>query len=204
MSDADNDPVLRRAIDELRRLPAADAEAMRRVVAAAAVARVTPADEPASADLPRRGRSVRLWRAVSVAAAAAVVGFLARGAWMPAPRVPAVATLSSSESTAPTADGIRAVRMGAEPVAIQQQFILENRTARHISVVGDFNNWNAERTPMTRSSDGTWSALVPLSPGRHVYGYMVDDSLFTLDPRVPTARDPDLGTDGSVIVVGRP
>jgi hypothetical protein len=33
---------------------------------------------------------------------------------------------------------------------------------------------------------------------------MVDDSVFTLDPRAQKARDPDLGTEGSVRMVGRP
>jgi len=28
--------------------------------------------------------------------------------------------------------------------------------------------------------------------------------LFTLDPRAPKVRDADLGTDGSVVIVGRP
>ena len=58
---------------------------------------------------------------------------------------------------------------------------------------------------MTRSSDGAlWSVIVPILPGRHMYGFMVDDSLFVLDPRAPKARDPDLGTAGSVVIVGRP
>ena len=58
---------------------------------------------------------------------------------------------------------------------------------------------------MGRSSDGTtWSIIIPMYPGRHVYGFMVDDSLFTLDPRAPKVRDADLGTEGSVVIVGRP
>jgi hypothetical protein len=35
---------------------------------------------------------------------------------------------------------------------------------------------------------------------------MVNDSTFTLDPdtRVARTRDPDLGAEGSVVIVGRP
>jgi hypothetical protein len=33
---------------------------------------------------------------------------------------------------------------------------------------------------------------------------MVNDSIFTLDPRATKTRDPDLGGDGSVRIVGRP
>jgi len=58
---------------------------------------------------------------------------------------------------------------------------------------------------MTRSSNvGLWSVIIPISPGRHIYGFMVDDSVFTLDPRAPKVRDADLGTEGSVVIVGRP
>jgi len=41
-------------------------------------------------------------------------------------------------------------------------------------------------------------------PGRHIYGFMIDDSVLMLDPRALKTRDPDLGTDGSVRMVGRP
>jgi hypothetical protein len=37
-----------------------------------------------------------------------------------------------------------------------------------------------------------------------MYAFMVDDSLFTLDPNAPKTRDPDLGAEGSIIIVGRP
>jgi 1,4-alpha-glucan branching enzyme len=73
-----------------------------------------------------------------------------------------------------------------------------------VSVVGDFNNWNPTIAPMEQSANGVWSAVVPILPGRHVYAFMVDDSVLTLDPRAPKVRDPDFGTDGSLRMVGRP
>jgi hypothetical protein len=33
---------------------------------------------------------------------------------------------------------------------------------------------------------------------------MVDDSMLVLDPRAPKTRDPALGVEGSVIIVGKP
>ena len=74
MSDVERDPVLRRALDELRKLPPADVGAMRRVVSAAAAARVTPFDSDPGMSSPRRGRSVRVWMVVGIAAASAFVG----------------------------------------------------------------------------------------------------------------------------------
>ncbi|MDB4878126.1 MAG: glycoside hydrolase family 13 domain protein [Gemmatimonadetes bacterium] len=203
MSGIDDDPLLRRALEELRRLPATDPEAVRRVVGVAAEARVSPADEPVADRSSSGARSMRRWTAVSVAAAAAIVGFVARGVWLPGAG-PVRTENVASPSVAAAAPMVKASAGGAI-VALPQQFVLENSAAHRISVVGDFNKWNAASAPMTRAAEGgLWSTVIPILPGRHVYGFMIDDSLFTLDPRAPKARDPDLGTDGSVVIVGRP
>jgi Carbohydrate-binding module 48 (Isoamylase N-terminal domain) len=203
-----SDPIIRRAADELRRLPTVDGAALRRVVEAAAAARLAPADEPASYVLPRV-RSIRVWSAVGMTAAAAILGFVARGVWTSGPSSAPQATVAAAPA-APAAlatpdSSLRLAASNASDVAaLPQQFVLENSGAHRVSVVGDFNNWNPSAAPMTRSSGGSlWSAIVPILPGRHMYGFMVDDSIFVLDPRARTARDPDLGTEGSVRMVGR-
>jgi len=201
MSNDAPDPILGRAIDELRRLPPVDPVAIRRIVDAAAEARVTPADEPvfvgASASRP-----IRIWRAVGLAAAAAIAGFIVRGAV--ATKAPTQTVAETPVAMAPDA-ALRSVSSSsAESSPILQQFIFENAHAHTVSVVGDFNKWDRSTAPMTRSDDATWSVIIPIVPGRHIYGYMVDDSLFTLDPRAPKVRDVELGTDGSVVMVGRP
>ena len=43
-----------------------------------------------------------------------------------------------------------------------------------------------------------------LAPGRHAYAYVIDDSAWVTDPRVPVTRDVDYGRDHSVVVVGAP
>ncbi|HEX8942699.1 MAG TPA: glycogen-binding domain-containing protein [Gemmatimonadaceae bacterium] len=205
MSDAERDPVLRRALDELRKLPPADVAAMRRVVAAAAAARVTPFDSEPGVLSPRRGRSIRLWMAVGIAAASAFVGFVLRGAWTSKPDVAQVAAGASTivDSTRSAMRTVAATELEAAPVS--QQFVFNDSRAHKVSVVGDFNRWNPTTTPMVRSADGElWSVTIPILPGRHMYAFIVDDSMFTLDPTAPKARDPDLGADGSIVVVGRP
>jgi Carbohydrate-binding module 48 (Isoamylase N-terminal domain) len=204
MTDAERDPVLRRALEELRRVPPPDVEAMRRVVAAAAAARVTPFDAEPGILSPRRGRSIRLWMVVGVAAASAFVGFALRGAWTA--RTHVTPTFASSTVADPTNPALRQV-VGSEPDAppIPKQFVFNSSRAHRVSVVGDFNSWNPANAPMSRSPDGElWSVTIPIAPGRHMYAFMVDDSLFTLDPGAPNARDPDLGTKGSIVIVGRP
>lgn len=188
------DPVVRRAIDELRRLPQVSDDAVVSVVTAAATARVLPpADEPVS---PARGRN---WGRVAVGAglvaAAAIGGFVVRGR-MTSPAPTRVATTSVT-SAALSAD------RASDPIV--EQFVFKSPNARRVALIGDFNRWNPSAKPMTRSSDGElWSVSVPMMPGRHVYAFMVDDSLLVLDPRAPKSRDPDLGVEGSVRIVGRP
>ena len=202
MTDVERDPMLRRALEELRKVPPPDVAAIRRVVAAAAAARVTPSDgEPDVVRLPR-GRSIRLWMAVGIAAASAFVGFALRGAWTS--KQNSVLVAAGSSTVQATRSSMRTVATTEfEPAAILHQFVFNSSRAHRVSVVGDFNRWNPASTPM--KSDGElWSVTIPIVPGRHTYAFMVDDSLFTLDPTAPKARDPDLGADGSIVIVGRP
>jgi hypothetical protein len=199
------DPIVQRAIDELRRVPAVSDDAIRQVVQAAAAARLSPADEPIER-ASIRSRSIRIWSAVGMAAAAAIVGFVARGAWLSNDSTVPQATVAAVPSSESAVAASRLVASKAsDVVAMPQQFVLEITRAQRVSLVGDFNNWSPTAAPMTRSSDGgLWSVIVPILPGRHMYGFMVDDSIFVLDPRAQKARDPDLGTEGSVRMVGRP
>ncbi|MGZ8456146.1 MAG: isoamylase early set domain-containing protein [Gemmatirosa sp.] len=83
-------------------------------------------------------------------------------------------------------------------------FLLRRPDAARVSLVGDFNGWDPHATPLARSEDGTWTATVPLAPGRHAYAYVVNDSSWITDPRVPVTRDADYGRDHSVGVGGAP
>jgi hypothetical protein len=199
MTDFERDPIVRRAIDDLKRLPDADAAAMRRVVEAAAAARVTPADAEVAIPLP--GRRPRWALRIGMLAAAAVIGFFARDAW----RSRALTDATQAYDT-PASIRMRPVANGErELVPVAQPFVFNSRTAHSVSIVGDFNGWKSTTSPMSRSADGSmWSATIPILPGRHAYGFMVDDSVFVLDPSAPKARDADLGADVSVLMVGRP
>jgi hypothetical protein len=206
MSEIERDHVLRRAVQTLQQLPGTDADAIRRVVEAAAAERVMPAvDEPvdASAAMPSRRRRWRLAGFTGLIAAAAVVGFFVRGS---VPRsTPSVPVASNARSG--VAPMRAAVNADQDVVPIPQQFVFRSASARRVSVVGDFNGWSAARAPMTRGVGGDlWSVTIPIAPGRHMYRFMVDDSTFTLDPdaRIARARDPDLGVEVSVVIVGRP
>jgi 1,4-alpha-glucan branching enzyme len=74
-----------------------------------------------------------------------------------------------------------------------------------VALIGDFNAWDTAATPLGKvPSTGLWTVTVRLAPGRHTYAFMVDNSTWMLDPRAPTAQDPDFGTPSSVVLVGTP
>jgi hypothetical protein len=203
MTESDRDPVLERAISELRTLPPLDRDAVSRIVAAAAVARVSPADDDDLMASQRVRRPVRLSWTIGIAAAAAIAGFVVRGVWTSSGETvspaPAAAVASAPTSLRPAAD----VESDSRPVP--KQFVLQNTSAKRVSLVGDFNNWNPAAAPLARDpASGIWTTVVPIAPGRHVYGFMIDDSVLVLDPRAPKTKDPSLGVEGSVIIVGKP
>ena len=73
--------------------------------------------------------------------------------------------------------------------------------ANHVSVVGDFNGWDATKNPLARSGDsGLWSVKLPLAAGRHVYAFVVDGS-WNRDPGAPVAPDDGFGQAKSVRIV---
>ena len=53
--------------------------------------------------------------------------------------------------------------------------------AERVSLIGDFNDWQANATPMIRQPDGRWMASLELSHGYHEYVFLVDGKR-VLDP----------------------
>jgi hypothetical protein len=83
------------------------------------------------------------------------------------------------------------------------KFVLIAPKASHVSVVGDFNGWDTNATPMThQGTDGTWTVFVPLHPGLHTYSFVIDGTHFMADPSAPIAPDDGYGHQSSVVVVG--
>lgn len=199
----ERDVMLDQIVSALRPLPSVDDAAKARVLIAVAAERQRERED-AARRAARGGRRRWTGAAASLAAAAALAAVLLRS---PAP-APAVAP--AAVASAPEASGgarLAASDVGADADAVRQQVQLVFRapTASSVRVVGDFNAWDAERAPMNRDEQsGLWSVTLSLLPGRHVYAFVVDDSLWVRDPRAPAAKDADFGRPGSVLLVGRP
>ena len=81
-----------------------------------------------------------------------------------------------------------------------RNFICNSPSAKHVSVVGDFNKWDASKNPMTRGSDGVWTANVQLRHGHHRYAFEVDGK-YVLDPTAMGITRDDKGERVSLIAV---
>ena len=53
-------------------------------------------------------------------------------------------------------------------------FLLKAPNAREVSLVGDFNNWDAEANSMKLDKDGLWKASLIFPPGRYEFKFLVD------------------------------
>jgi Glycogen recognition site of AMP-activated protein kinase len=76
-----------------------------------------------------------------------------------------------------------------------------NSTAARVSVVGTFNAWAPDRTPMARDEDGRWVAGIRVPPGRFEYKFAVDGQHWIADPANPMATPDGFGGKNSVLIV---
>jgi hypothetical protein len=120
----------------------------------------------------RRPRAVMAWPWL---AAAAAFGIL-------------VTRLAPDRPGIPDADSLKRVR-----------FAVNLAAGEEVALIGDFNDWNPEATPLHREQ-GSWSATLPLAPGRYRYAYVVDGRRLLADPSGPLADD-EFGAPTSVITV---
>lgn len=93
-------------------------------------------------------------------------------------------------------------RVGAAGVE-EVQFVLVAPGANHVALVGDFNDWDPDTTPLRRASDGhMWTVELPLAPGRHTYAFVVDGNRWVQDESAPLAPEDEFGVRNSVVLVG--
>lgn len=56
------------------------------------------------------------------------------------------------------------------------QFAVWAPSAKRVSVVGDFNNWNVDANPMQPTEDGIWTAFIGGAKQFDAYKYAITDS----------------------------
>ncbi|HNV86229.1 MAG TPA: isoamylase early set domain-containing protein [Candidatus Omnitrophota bacterium] len=53
-------------------------------------------------------------------------------------------------------------------------FSLSTPKASKVTLVGSFNNWNPQATPLKKAAGNNWSVKIALNPGRYEYKFWVD------------------------------
>jgi len=81
------------------------------------------------------------------------------------------------------------------------RFAIQEPSARSITIVGDFNDWDPAMTPLARSRDGEWKVSLELPPKRYRYSYLVDGSTWMADPKRPGLPDRDFDAPTSLVTV---
>ncbi len=72
--------------------------------------------------------------------------------------------------------------------------------AKEVSLMGDFNQWDAHSHPMRRQADGAWVIQVLLPQGYQRYVFLVDGSP-SLDPNAYGTTQDDFGQRVSLLPV---
>lgn len=189
----DGDPVLRRRLLEIERLAIRASRLPRHEPPSGFTARVLSRLSAPPAGWLARLRTwfvpfpVVSWRLARVAALAC--GFFVVGVasgwflYQPTPR----------PVSGPTADAGSTVYV---------RFVLLQPQAESVTVAGDFNGWDPQRTPLRRSGSGLWTLTMPLKPGRYHYMYVVDGRQWMADPFAPELSADGFGAENAVLDVG--
>jgi hypothetical protein len=173
-------------------------------------------DEPA----PRRSRWSGWWmdpdaiRVRPLLAIASLIAVLAigagGGAWWAASRDASIgsargATVIAKANARGATVIAKANARGAGALAASTAvtFVFRAPGASRVALVGDFNGWDPDATPLKRATLGdTWIAQVTLERGLHAYAFVIDGSDWAADPSAPLAPEASFGRRNSLVVVG--
>lgn len=208
------DHVVRSAVEELRAgVPVRDGwrTAVQDAIARDGITRGAIAlDDDSRQVVSASAWTIRPAVAVAAAIACVVLGSLATLGTLRMVRTSRASDAGSMASrTAPSAVGsdVATVTPAALPTTADDatrvgvRFAVMAPGVRQVSLVGDFNGWDASATPLERGRDGTtWSILLPLATGRHTYAFVIDGAIVP-DPAAPRALDDDFGTPSSFVLV---
>lgn len=132
--------------------------------------------------------------------------------WLVAPRRFSVSPLASLAAAAGfaalVASATLALSRDEGAVTVQPnppqvvQFAIVAPTANRVSLVGDFNAWDASSTPMAKGAvEGLWMVTVPLGVGSYQYAFVIDGDTWVSDPAAPLALEDEFGAPSSLLTI---
>jgi hypothetical protein len=193
------DPFIDQIAAELKRPVRLDPRFDERVMEALNAPEVIPLHptrQPRRPWLVRPTWTLRVSPIGAFAAAAALVGIVAFTAWQMTP-------VDQTQVATQTIDGdlVPVANTGEEPLVLQQ-FTFYQKGLQSISVVGQFNDWDADSTALKEVSPGVWTVSVALRPGVYEYQFILNGQQRVTDPTMPKTSN-DFGSPNSVVTVSR-
>lgn len=128
-------------------------------------------------------------------------GLLAAGIGLFAVLGAAHAPADVSSAAKPIVAALSPAKKSAQDQRVQ--FVLVAPDAKKVAVVGDFNGWDAGHAQYQAQhrGGGVWSVTAPIPVGHHRYSFVVDDSVWVVDPYAPRVVERDYGVSNSALVV---
>jgi hypothetical protein len=68
-----------------------------------------------------------------------------------------------------------------------------DRLLGSVAVAGTFNSWRGDASPLRQGDAGRWQTTLPVSPGRHLYKYVLDSAEWVPDPANPWVSEDGQG-----------
>ncbi|MBF0498798.1 MAG: hypothetical protein HQM09_01590 [Candidatus Riflebacteria bacterium] len=102
----------------------------------------------------------------------------------------------NKEATSPTPSAASVVTGAEKPFT----FEYTDPKATHVAVVGDFNDWNKDKSSMTLEN-GVWKLTVNLKPGRHEYKLVINHTDWITDPKCSETVADKVGGRSSLVEI---
>ncbi|MCK4236211.1 MAG: isoamylase early set domain-containing protein, partial [Candidatus Krumholzibacteria bacterium] len=78
---------------------------------------------------------------------------------------------------------------------------LDRPDAFEVCIIGSFNNWEPDSTPMKKNEDGLWTVSIFLTPGRYPYKFLINRKIKIIDPHSMITEPDGFGGVNSILVV---
>jgi hypothetical protein len=76
-----------------------------------------------------------------------------------------------------------------------------SQDANSVSVIGTFNGWTPDNSPLHEVSDGVWEISLHLPPGKYAYRFVINNSSQIMDPHCPVEEPDGYGGHNSVLYI---
>jgi 1,4-alpha-glucan branching enzyme len=95
----------------------------------------------------------------------------------------------------------RYITVKGQPVCRVTLTLPQSMWAVEVRLLGDFNEWRHDATPMSRSRAGDWTVTLDLEVGKtYQMRYLIDDTRWLNDPSADGYVDNTFGSDNFVVV----